>query len=783
MNRKIQDLVENIRIPSIARVAKILGKQPSGNTIIFPSHDLDVNHESSHCTWYSTGSDPQFIMQYGSGVMKKGWYMLEIKIHAPTPIGRAKLYIGNNVEEMEAGSLPLVYSSGRSAKRLIYLKEAVNQIRFDPLETKGHFQIDKLKLTRVTEHFAKVRMSRKLSVKHPDYRGEPSQNIMKTLQVSALKNGCSVLEQLRNNYDEVFQSQKVEYSAEFSAHHCSYRDWVKKYELDCMPSIQKMEDDIEALNKQPVFSVVLPTYNTDLELLKKCLDSVITQSYPFWELCIADDCSDDESVKELLRTYAKTEDRMKLEFRKENGHISASSNTALKMATGDYVVLLDHDDELAVNALYHVAMQIDETPNARLIYSDEDKIDSNNERCEPNFKPDWNPDLLYSQNYICHLAVYDTALIKSVGGFRVGVEGSQDHDLLLRCTDGLEDNEIVHIPKVLYHWRKIAQSTASDDSAKGYTTQSGIKALKDYFKDRVPGAQVKQGMLPNTYRVNYSVGSKAPLVSLLIPTRDQVEILSLCISSILEKTDYSNYEIIIIDNQSSEPETHEYFKKVSKDKRVSVVAYNKPFNYSAINNFGMKKARGTIIGLVNNDIEVINSEWLSEMVSHANRPEIGCVGAKLYYANDQIQHAGVILGLGGVAGHSHKHADRDSLGYLRRLKVVQNMSAVTAACLLVKKEIFNEVHGLNESDLPVAFNDVDFCLKVREAGYRNLWTPYAELYHHESISRGFEDTPEKKARFSGEVAYMKNTWGEQLLNDPAYNPNLSKDTEDFSIAA
>lgn len=779
MNSKIQDLVENIRIPSIARVAKILGKQPPGNTIIFPSHDLAVNHESSQCTWYSTGTDPQFIMKLGSGTIKQGWYMLEVKIHTPTPVGQAKLYIGNSDEDLEKGSMSVAYASGRLTKRLIFVSETVNQIRFDPLETKGHFQIDKIKLSRVTERFAKDRMTRKLSTKHPEYLGMSQNSIRSTLEKLAIESGRSELEELCLGYSHVFNSQKIEHATK----RWSYQDWVKKYELDCLPSLKKIENDIDSLAKKPVFSVVLPTYNTDIGLLKKCLDSVTSQSYPYWELCIADDCSDDERVQEFLQSYAKGESRIKLKFRSENGHISASSNTALAMATGDYVVLLDHDDELATNAFYYVALQLEETPKAKLVYSDEDKIDSNNERCEPNFKPDWNPDLLYSQNYICHLAVYETKLIKSVGGFRVGVEGSQDHDLLLRCTSDLKDHEIVHIPKVLYHWRKIAQSTASDDSAKGYTTQSGIKALKDYFKERIPGVQVKPGMLPNTYRVQHPVGSKAPLVSLLIPTRDQVEILSLCISSILEKTDYSNYEIIIIDNQSNELETHEYFKKISKDKRVRVVKYNKPFNYSAINNFGMKKARGSIVGLVNNDIEVINSEWLGEMVSHANRPEIGCVGAKLYYANDQIQHAGVILGLGGVAGHSHKHADRDSLGYVRRLKVVQNLSAVTAACLLVKKEIFIEVNGLNESDLPVAFNDVDFCLRVREAGYRNLWTPYAELYHHESISRGFEDTPEKKARFSGEVTYMKDTWGEQLLNDPAYNPNLSKDTEDFSIAA
>ncbi|AVP95628.1 glycosyl transferase [Aeromonas rivipollensis] len=532
----------------------------------------------------------------------------------------------------------------------------------------------------------------------------------------------------------------------------------------------------------PLISVVMPVYNPAEIYLRACLDSVLAQSYPHWELCIADDRSPKAHVQRVLREYEAKDSRIKVVYREQNGHISAASNSALEIAKGDFVALLDHDDALPEHALLFMAQAICEQPDAHILYSDEDKLNAKGERFEPHFKSDWNPDLFFSQNYVSHLGVYRRSLLQQIGGFRLGVEGSQDQDLLLRCLPHVTATQIVHIPRVLYHWRTIEGSTALASGEKSYTTEAGIKALRDYFAGQQPGVRVEAGLVPNTYRVRYPIPEPAPLVSLLIPTRDRRALTETAVRSILERSTYTRFEILILDNGSIEQETLDFFAQIQReDSRVKVLRYDHPFNYSAINNFGARHAKGSIVGLVNNDVEVINPEWLTEMVSHCLRPEIGCVGAKLYYSNDTLQHGGVILGIGGVANHSHKNFARNHPGYFARLICIQNYSAVTAACLLIRKEIFDAVDGLDEEHLKVAFNDVDFCLKVREAGYRNLWTPHAELYHYESISRGAEDSPEKIARFISEVNFMQSKWGKHLERDPFYSQNLTKDREDFSI--
>ncbi|MFC6634839.1 glycosyltransferase family 2 protein [Microbulbifer taiwanensis] len=528
---------------------------------------------------------------------------------------------------------------------------------------------------------------------------------------------------------------------------------------------------------------MLPTYNTDVLLLRACIESVLAQTYPRWQLCIGDDASTDSRVRECLQEFRAQDERIQVVFREENGHITAASNSALALAKGEYIALLDHDDTLAPHALQRVAEAIAENPQAQLFYSDEDKIDEQGERFDPHFKPGWNPDLLLSQNYICHLTVLKAALVKQVGGFRLGVEGSQDHDLLLRCMPHLKAGNVVHIPEVLYHWRAISGSTAQQGCAKNYAATAGVRAVADYLESEGLQATAEPGTAPNSYRVRWVIPQHAPLVSLLVPTRDGIDILKPCVEAILSRTDYPNFELLILDNQTRCEATLRFLEEVSaSDARVSVHRWDRPFNYSAINNFGAGLAKGEIIGLVNNDIEPINGDWLTEMVGQALRPEIGCVGAKLYYPNDTIQHGGVILGIGGVAGHSHKYLSRNEYGYFSRLHLVQNLSAVTAACLLLRKSVFEEVGGLDEENLVVAFNDVDLCLKVREAGYRNLWTPYAELYHHESVSRGADNTMAKRKRAQREAEHMRSRWGAQLDTDPAYNPNLTLVHEDFSLA-
>jgi len=444
------------------------------------------------------------------------------------------------------------------------------------------------------------------------------------------------------------------------------------------------------------------------------------------------------------------------------------------------VALLDHDDELAPNALFEVVQALDRHPEAILIYSDEDKIDEDGRRFEPYFKPDWNPDLFLGQNYLSHLTVYRSERVRAVGGFRVGYEGSQDWDLALRVSETLQPEQIVHIPRVLYHWRAIVGSTALNLSEKSYPADAARRALTDHLRRKGLQATLEP-VSGGHWRIIRALPHPPPLVSIIIPTRNGLAHLKRCVESILQKSDYPAFEILIIDNASDDPETIAWLASIAAPT-IRVLPYPHPFNYSAINNYAARHTRGSILALLNNDVEVINSDWLTEMASQASRPEIGCVGAMLYYPNDLIQHAGVVLGVGGIAGHAFLEFPRHSEGVFNRARLVQNYSAVTAACLVVRKAVFEQAGGFDETHLTVAFNDVDFCLKVRESGLRNLWTPFAELYHHESASRGAEDTPEKIHRFRSESEIMMKRWEKQLAYDPAYNPNLTLNLHDFSLA-
>ncbi|TKF10781.1 glycosyltransferase family 2 protein [Enterovibrio norvegicus] len=551
--------------------------------------------------------------------------------------------------------------------------------------------------------------------------------------------------------------------------------------LGCGRSYDLMQlDEITALdlNDSAVsFSIVVPVYNPDLLQFKAMVESVVSQSYSNWQLVLVDDASKNTELSQYLFELAN-DPKVTVVVQEKNGHISTATNAGFAMATGDFVVLLDQDDLIHPDALKCVAYYLEQYPTARVLYSDEDKVDANGNRHIPHFKPAFNPDLLYSHNYISHLGVYQRELVAQVGGCRVGFEGSQDYDLLLRCLEHCRADQVVHIPYVLYHWRAVPGSTAFAESEKGYAQDAGLRALQDHLGPK--GVTVELGKLANTYRTRWPIPEKAPLVSVIIPTRNSKDLVEMCVNSLYENNVYAQFEVLLVDNQSDCPESLAYFAVLEAQGKVRQLRYDAPFNYSAINNFAAKQANGEVLLLLNNDVEAMNGDWLREMVSHAIRSDIGCVGAKLYYPNGTLQHAGVITGLGGVAGHSHKHFPGDHPGYFKRLQITQNLSAVTAACLAVRKSVFEEVGGLNEKDLTVAFNDVDFCLKVREAGYRNLWTPYAELIHHESVSRGAEDNPEKIARFQSEIAYMQTTWGETLLDDPNYSRWLTLDREDFS---
>ncbi|MCQ8850419.1 glycosyltransferase family 2 protein [Alteromonas stellipolaris] len=750
---------------NLKRLAYRLAKK----LIIVPHHQLnEVTLESSGSSWISTGDDPQFIIHPARRIptrtFKKGWYLLRIKLtEANHQSHVGKLY--SNLQKGELITVDVPWHSTKFVNRLFYLENANAMLRFDPCETETEFTINTFMISKLPTFIAMRHMKQRLYklLNHVD-------NVEEYLATNCKLSGGKYIDTIYDEYNKTFTTGAMEKSYPF---------WIK---FDEPRAIQKMKQTFTENQAEVKFSIILPTYNTDPIYLKECIDSVINQSHSNWELCIADDASTSVATTDVLKSYKQQYPNIKVKLLSKNGHISKASNEALSMVTSDYVLLLDHDDTLPAHTLSFFAKAISDNASAQVLYADEDKIDEQGARHQPHFKPDWNPDLLLSQNYICHPAVYKTSLLKKIGGFRVGVEGSQDHDLLLRATANLSREEVVHLPFILYHWRVIENSTASNASAKSYTTDAGIEALKYFLSQSKQNASVEKGKYPNTYKINWSLPTEQPLVSLIIPTRDGYDILKQCLESIYDKTTYDNFEIIVVDNQTSCEKTLGLFNDYSDAKNnFSVLKWDKPFNYSAINNFAVSQAKGEVVGLVNNDIEVINGDWLTEMVSHALRPEIGCVGAKLYYPNDTIQHAGVVLGIGGVAGHSHKYFHKSEPGYFTRLHLVQNMSAVTAACLVVRKSVFEEVGGLNEKDLTVAFNDVDFCLKVHTAGYRNLFTPWAELYHHESISRGEEDTPEKIQRFNKESTYMKEQWGDLLKADPAYNKNLSSKHENFSL--
>ena len=551
-----------------------------------------------------------------------------------------------------------------------------------------------------------------------------------------------------------------------------YTDWIERNDTYDVAQQALMRRHIAEMAYKPMISVLMPTYNTPAWALKLAIESVRNQIYPYWELCIADDASTAPHIKEVLQEYATLDARIKVKYRTENGHISRASNTALELVTGDFIALLDHDDELYMIALYEVARAINNHPEATMFYSDEDKLNQQGVRCDPYFKSDWNPDLFLAQNMFNHLGVYKTELIRQVNGFREGVEGSQDYDLILRCIELVGHHTVHHIPKILYHWRMLPGSAAIGAGEKPYTTIAALKAIQAHL-DRQQIAATVEEVKPQLgyYRIRYALPVRPPKVSIIIPTRDRKELVQQCIESLLAQTVYINYEILLIDNGSTEREALSYFEALNEHPKITVIRDDQPFNYSALNNHAVKQATGEIICLLNNDIEVISPDWLSEMVSHALRPEIGAVGARLWYPNDRLQHGGVILGIGGIGIHAFHGLTRAESGYFTRAWLTQNYSAVTAACLVIKKSVYEAVGGLDEN-LPVAFNDVDFCMRVRDAGYRNVWTPFAELYHHESATRGNDQQPDNASRMYKEVSLMVEKHGDALYCDPFYNPNF-----------
>ena len=535
----------------------------------------------------------------------------------------------------------------------------------------------------------------------------------------------------------------------------------------------------QRLTIRPLFSILIPVYNTPAPWLREALESVCNQVYQEWELCLADDGSTRQETLDVLEEFRMRDPkRIKCARLPGNSGIAVASNTAARLATGTFLALLDHDDVLTPNALLEMALRLEQTPEADLLYSDEDKLTMAGEFVQPFYKPDFSPELLLAQNYLCHFSAIRTSVFWDVGGFQEGIDGSQDFDLFLRVTEVARSVE--HIPKILYHWRIVPGSTAADISAKGGPWhESSRQALRAAIARRHWQAEVMDGLLPDTYRVKFAV-APTEQVTIIIPTKDKVDFLQVCIESIRKHTTHPSYEILVISNNSEKEETYAYLERAMRAKILRFLRYDIPFNYAAINNFAVRHCDSPYLLFLNNDTQVTNAEWLTSMLEFAQHKAIGAVGAKLLYRDGTIQHAGVVLGIGGVAGHSHRYMAEHCPGYFGQLNVIRNYSAVTAACLVTRREVFEAVGGFNE-DLAVAFNDVDFCLEVCKAGYRIVYTPYARLYHYESASRGSDTTLENAGRFRTEIAYMLAKWGPRLQHDPYYNPHLTLCREDFSL--
>ena len=562
----------------------------------------------------------------------------------------------------------------------------------------------------------------------------------------------------------------------FEPEEVPYGPWYEAYVPDETELEKQRQHHFEY---SPLISVAVPAYRTPERFLIQMIESLIAQTYGNWELCIANGSPEDTAMKTVLEKYTKKDSRIRVSELTENKGIAGNTNAALEMAQGEFVGLLDHDDLLAPNALYEIALALGRDRALDAVYTDEDKVTTElDEHFQPHLKPDFNLDLLRSNNYICHFFVVRRSIVQKIGGFRQEFDGAQDHDFIFRCIETAE--KVGHIPEILYHWRTHKASTADNPASKMYAFDAGKRAIEAHLKRTGTEGTVSHTPDLGFFRVKYPVQGQ-PLVSIIIPNKDEKETLKACIDSIREKTEYPNYEIIIVENNSTTDEIFQYYKELSKDPRIRLLRWKKEFNYSAINNYGVRHANGEYLLFLNNDVTVITPGWIRELLGVCQRPEVGAAGVKLIYPDDTIQHAGCVIGLGGIAGHMFVDMPANRTGYLHKASILQDMSAVTAACMMMKRTVFEEAGGFTEK-LSVAFNDVDLCLKVRKNHKLIVYDPYVQLYHMESKTRGAEDNKEKVRRFQEEIEYMRCQWIDILKKgDPYYNKNLSLTKWNYSL--
>ena len=733
--------------PKISYTAKIYAGSDNHSDAQSQTLEREENHKIN-CIIYPKIKFPSWFYP-----KLLGFYMVEIRHRIESINSKGITLIISDGQPGNDSSkqcdMKIRMSKSKLVKRIILIKKPISLNELVILavseETLDESVLFEFILVKISDGFAKDRIKKKLAIRnyqYIDFDRTPVKDCFK-------------------EYSRLFEPRKTPRYDEWIAL-VEPQSWRPKYS-----------------GKPFHFSIVVPVHNTPETWLRACIDSVIDQSYINWQLVLVDDGSSEKSIRELLSQYSNADIRIDTIYSETSEHICRATNKGIDYCKGDYILFLDHDDELSRHALNEMAHVLLENPNVKFIYSDEDLISAEGKRVLPHFKPDWNPELLLAHNYVTHLTCYESGTLMQLGGLRDGTEGAQDFDLVLRAKHLLTEQEIYHIPKVLYHWRMVEGSTALDSGAKNYATESGLAALKYHCEALGNNVNIGHSAHTNFYKVSWPLPNKLLMLSIIIPNKNCKSLLEACLESIFKTADWSNYEVIIVDNGSTCPETLKYYSYLAKDESIKIIYKPIPFNFSLLNNYGVRQASGEFLLLLNNDVEALEPGWMSEMLSLVNRAEVGCVGAKLLYPDGTIQHAGIVMGLGGYAAHSHRGFPGNESGYINRLNVRQNYSAVTAACLMIRKSVYVEVGGMDES-YEVAYNDVDFCLRVLEKGYKNVFTPYATLLHHESKTRGEDSSSEQIERFDKEKKLLLDRWADIINHDPAYNPNLTRSHEDFS---
>ncbi len=721
---------------------------------------LDINKGE----YRANGNAPEFEIDFDPSCFEKSWCYLEVALTRNSGNREASLRV---ISQNGKKTIILIPSNLRGTVReVIHIPDDVVSLFWSPMKAPGFFSQSEFQLHRIT--LLESMLRRLYRVLHDCYRYRHNFTVMFP--------GFSMIRLLTDLHATYTHTARMRINR---TNNNDYSAFISKYDSLNVHEVSRIMKLIANFETQPLISIIMSVRDDDISSLNSSLESVKQQLYSNWELIIS--CASLGVRNQTTDVvHADTSDRIRIVSPDNNAEIMLMSdsdllNQSLQTARGEWVMHLIVGDRLPRHALFHLVDEINKHPVARFIYGDDDYVNATCQRREPRFKPNWNPDLLTSCDYIGPPALYYYPMLVKIGGYALGVNGVEDYELRLRYLKDLGENHIRHVHKVLYH--QLIRNISTDEEQQLHA--AGWEALRRHFLDT--GVKVENGVAPLLYHIRHPIPSPAPLVSIIIPNKNKAELLRTCIGGIINDNDYPNWEIIIVDNNSTEQTMLAYLESLLEDSRIRVLHYNEPFNYSAMNNLAVRHALGEILLLLNNDIEVISPGWLTEMVSHAIRPGTGAVGAKLLYPDNTVQHVGVILGIGGVAAHMHRFLSGDAPGYCFRAVVAQNISAVTGACLAVRKSLYNQVGGLDEVNLHVAYNDIDFCLKLLDAGYKNIFTPFASLYHHESLTRGTDDTLEKKAIYHREFNYMKNKWGDKLVSDPAYNKNLSLENEHFAF--